>query len=68
MKDKLFSEKLKAWKRLKEAGYYFTYDSIIEGHKKNFILRLECEQEKRMKTVAECKSNYRDLKILFGDE
>lgn len=61
-------EKLKAWKRLKDAGYYFYRDAIEEGTKHKFILRLGCEQEKIMKPVAECKSNYRDLKILFGDE
>lgn len=61
-------EKIKAWKRLKDGGYYFTYDSIKEGHKKNFILRLNCKQEKLMKTSAECESNYRDLKLIFGDE
>ena len=61
-------EKLKAWKRLKDAGYYFKPDAIEEGLKHNFILRLECEQEKIMKPLGECKSNYRDLKILFGGE
>lgn len=59
-------EKLKAWKRLKEAGYCFTPDTIEEGLKHFYILRLGCEKEKIMKSVSECRSNYKDLKILFG--
>lgn len=61
-------EKLKAWKRLKEAGFYFVYDALEEDSKHKFILRLECDKEKIMKPIAECESLFNDLKILFGGE
>lgn len=59
-------EKLKAWKRLKDAGFYFVEDAIEENSKHKYILRLECENEKIMKTIPECKFLFKDLKILFG--
>ena len=61
-------EKLKAWKRLKDAGIYFVYDVIKEGSEHNFILRPKCKKEKIMKPFAECESLFRDLKIIFGGE
>lgn len=59
-------EKLKAWKRLKDAEIYFVYDAIKEGSKHKLILRPECDKVKRMTTIAECKSLYKDVKFLFG--
>ena len=59
-------EKLKAWKRLKDAGFYFIYDAIEEGSKHKFILRLECNKENIIKPIAECKSLFKDLKTIFG--
>ena len=62
-------EKLKAWKRLKDGGFYFTIDVTTDGkYSHNFILRLNCTKEKINKTFTECEQYRKDLHLLFGGE
>ena len=60
-------EKLKAWKRLKDGGFYFTIDAIEDGeYKHNLILRLKCNEEAKYKPIKECKKYRRDIHLIFG--
>ena len=62
-------EKLKAWKRLKDGGFYFTIDAIEDGEcKHNLILRLKCNEEERYKPIKECEKYRRDIHLIFGGE
>ena len=62
-------EKLKAWKRLKDGGFYFTIDAIEDGeYRHNLILRLKCNEEVRYKPIKECEKYRRDIHLIFGGE
>ena len=60
-------EKLKAWKRLNDGGFYFTIDAIEDGeYRHNLILRLKCNEESKYKPIKECEQYLRDIHLLFG--
>lgn len=59
-------EKLKAWKRLKDKGLYFTRDVVNEGeYEHNFVLRPMMNKDKRYVSLHNAKEIYNDIKLIF---
>ena len=57
-------EKLKAWKRLRDNGIYYSLDTM--GKKHMPVIKLHSKEERG--TLDKVKRIYKDLLILFGGE